>query len=184
MPDLFLAALEDADEDDVDDPEEDDEPDEEDEEVDVSDNVLWMVGSVVASSCSTCRLGDGSVWTSSEATSDSSRFGYGSVSTSSEATSDSSRFGYGTVSAPSWPSRRPGDCSVSTSSEAKVASAMGILADKALAIAISGVWTESVNLLIAIATSWRAATTDGSVLTDDACDIFVGFFALGRLESN
>ena len=57
VPDRFLAALEDADEDDDDEPKEEEEDDEPDEEVDEDDNVLWMVigdgtgvGSVAASS--------------------------------------------------------------------------------------------------------------------------------------
>ena len=45
VPDRFLAALEDADEDDAEEEEEDDEPDE---EVDEDDNVLWMVVGSVA----------------------------------------------------------------------------------------------------------------------------------------
>ena len=61
VPDRFLAALEDADEDNADDPEEEEEEDEPDEEVDEDDNVLWMVvgdgtgdGSVAASSWTSC----------------------------------------------------------------------------------------------------------------------------------
>ena len=55
---------------------------------------------------------------------------------------------------------RFGDGSVPTS--AAVASKVDVLVDKAFAITISGTWTESVSLLRALATSWRAATTDGS----------------------
>ena len=61
VPDRFLAALEDADEDDADEPEEEEEDDEPDEEVDEDDNVLCMVvgdgtgdGSVAASSWTSC----------------------------------------------------------------------------------------------------------------------------------
>ena len=62
-----------------------------------------------------------------------------------------------------------GDGSVLTSSA--VASKVDVLVDKAFAITISGAWTESVSLLIALATSWRAATTDGSVPMVGFCDI-------------
>ena len=61
VPDRFLAALEDADEDNDDEPEEEEEDDEPDEEVDEDDNVLWMVvgdgtggGAVAASSWTSC----------------------------------------------------------------------------------------------------------------------------------
>ena len=61
VPDRFLAALEDADEDDADEPKEEDGDDEPDEEVDEDDNVLWMVvgdgtgdGSVAALSWTSC----------------------------------------------------------------------------------------------------------------------------------
>ena len=63
-----------------------------------------------------------------------------------------------------------GDGSVPTSSA--VASKVDVLVDKAFAITISGTWTGSVSLLIALATSWRAATTDGSVPTDGFLNIF------------
>ena len=61
VPDRFLAALEDADEDDAEEEEEDDEPDE---EVDEDDNVLWMV---VGSVAGFGRVRDGSVSGSSRA---------------------------------------------------------------------------------------------------------------------
>ena len=47
-----------------------------------------------------------------------------------------------------------------------VASKVDVLVVRAFAIAIKGTWTESVSLFIALATSWRAEITDGSVPTD------------------